>query len=105
MKESDLRIFAEKATKAQVARAGVVAINAKQPTVSASSVQEWAAASGLAFLLLIGWDSLVNAITFWQPGDTSAFVSVAQERIHARLVAIEASPKAVDEWLAAQESL
>ena len=58
----------------------------------------WSRDLGIGMTLFEGWESIIDQALFWagDPKPTAARRAVG--RIHQRLIAVEASPGAVDRW-------
>ena len=48
--------------------------------------------------LFEGWESIIDQVLFWTGDPKPAAARRAVGRIHERLIAVEASPGAVDRW-------
>ena len=100
LSESDLRVFASKASQFGVARAGILAVAPTQQQLDLAEAQAEAAAEGVNLELFIGWTAFVRQLFFWLRGDAADPVRHAHERIYARLVELECSAEGQTAWLA-----
>ena len=100
LSESDLRVFASKASRFGVARAGILAVAPTQEPLDLAGAQAEAAAEGVNLELFIGWTAFIRQLFFWLRGDAADPVRHAHERIYSRLVELECSAEAQSAWLA-----
>lgn len=97
--ESDLVVFASKAARFGVARAGILAVAANQQPLDIGEAQAEAAAEGVNLELFVGWTAFVRQLFFWLRGDAADPVRQAHEQIYTRLVELECSADAQANWL------
>jgi hypothetical protein len=67
-------------------------------------VIQWAEERGMMFYLFGSWRSLIYSALLWSEGESAAFVAIAHQRIHARLIEIEASAEAISRWVKGLEN-
>ena len=99
LSESDLVVFASKAAKFGVARAGILAVAPNQRPLDIVAAQEEAAAEGVNLELFVGWTAFVRQLFFWLRGDPADPVRHAHERIYERLIELECSSEGQKAWL------
>lgn len=96
--DSDVYIFGRTCLSKGVREAAVLLAAANQPQLNDSAISKWAADTGLGLTLFYGWDVFVDQVLFWSELPKSDGVSLAVERIEARLIGVEASADAVMSW-------
>jgi hypothetical protein len=94
-----VRIFGKKCVDMRVREAAVLMASDSQPRLDMTDLGKWAQGFGLGLTLFHGWPSLVEQVLFWSELPKPVAASRAVPAIHARLVEIEASPKAIDGWV------
>ena len=52
----------------------------------------------IGLTLFHGWEAFIEQVLFWSEKPQPIAANLATERIHARLVAVEASEEAVQSW-------
>ena len=95
---SDIRIFARKCLAMGVREAAVVAVSDHQPRLDIAELAEWAAEFGIGLTVFSGWKSIVDQALFWSAAAKPVTARRAVESIHQRLIAVEATPAAVELW-------
>lgn len=98
VKLSDVHIFGKKCVDMGVREAAIVMASSAQESFDQAQLASWAQSFGLGLTLFYGWSNFVNQALFWSPAPKHAAAIEAVSRIEARLVAVEASPKAVALW-------
>lgn len=96
---ADIQVFGRKCLEWGVRDAAVVAVSPAQGPLNAAALRAWAEGHGLGLTVFVGWDVLVDQALFWA-GDAK-FIAAGRvvAQVQRRLVAVEASPRAVDRWL------
>lgn len=89
--------FLDKVNPTQTQVAGLVAVSAAQPPLDAGLVVE-AAKRGILLRLYIGWEAIFTEALFWSHDDPGSLAALIHERIFGRLVAVEASSRALSTW-------
>jgi hypothetical protein len=95
---SDIQIFGKKCLDMNVRDAAIVMASERQEQVDEDAVSEWASRFGLGLTLFHGWGMFVNQALFWSIAPKPIAAARAAERIHQRLVAVEAPPQSVARW-------
>ena len=95
---SDVQIFGAKCVSMGVREAAVVAVAVGQIPLDRSRLAEWSRDLGIGLTLFEGWESIIEQALFWAGDAKPVAARRAVRRIHQRLVAVEASPAAVDRW-------
>ena len=95
---ADVQIFGQKCVALGVQEAAVLMVAEGQPKLDISRLGAWAIERGLSLTLFHGWPEFVEQALFWseQPKLEAANLTVGY--IEARLIAVEASPQAVESW-------
>lgn len=96
---TDVRIFGMKCLAMGVREAAVVVVAEGQRPLDDAELGVWAHNLGLGLTVFVGWEAFVHQALFWAPEPKPAAAALAVTMIHRRLVAVEASPKAIDLWL------
>lgn len=96
--ESDVQIFATRCAELGVREAAVLMASDRQPQLDDAALQRWADDFGIGLTLFYGWRHFVDQALFWavEPKPNAATLAVGM--IRARLIAVEASPEAVEMW-------
>ena len=81
-----------------VREAAAVMVADAQPQLDQEDISRWGSGFGIGMTLFHGWGSLVDQVLFWAELPKPEAVAFAIERIEARLIAVEASPYAVQRW-------
>lgn len=97
---SDVQIFGKKCVDMGVREAAIVMASPKQTRLDDPGLAAWAAEYGIGLTLFYGWPGFVEQILFWAPSCKPDAAREAAERIESRLIAVEASPRAVARWQA-----
>lgn len=100
VKTSDAYIFGKKCVDMGVREAAVVMVSPKQKPLNEDALFAWAADFGIGLTLFYDWPAFVEQALFWAAAPKPVAAVDAVERIEARLIAVEASPKAVSLWQA-----
>lgn len=95
---SDVQIFGKKCIDVGVREAAVVMVNEGQQALDRAALEAWAASFGIGLTLFHGWEAFIEQVLFWSEKPQPIAANLATERIHARLVAVEASEEAVQLW-------
>ena len=95
---SDVQIFGSKCVSMGVREAAVVAVADGQTPLDRASLAEWSRDLGIGMTLFEGWESIIDQALFWAGDPKPAAARRAVGRIQQRLIAVEASPGAVDRW-------
>jgi hypothetical protein len=95
---SDVQIFGKKCIDVGVREAAVVMVNDGQQALDKAALEAWAASFGIGLTLFHGWEAFIEQVLFWSEKPQPVAANLATERIHARLVAVEASEEAVQLW-------
>lgn len=95
---SDVLIFGKKCADMGVREAAVVMVSHKQLALEAQALSAWATRLGIGVTLFHGWSMIVDQVLFWAALPKPEAAILAAGRIEERLVAVEASPKAVAYW-------
>lgn len=95
---SDVQIFGKKCVDMGVREAAVVMVADTQPPLDVEALSAWASGFGIGLTLFHGWPTVVDQVLFWAELPKPEAVLEAVERIEERLIAVEASPEAVDRW-------
>jgi SacI restriction endonuclease len=92
---SDVQIFGKKCVDMGVRESAVVMVSDRQPLLSVPELTMWAAGFGLGLTLFKGWSAFIEQVLFWSALPKFVAAAEAVRFIHARLLAVEASPKAL----------
>ena len=95
---SDVQIFGSKCVSMGARESAVVAVADAQKPLDRGKLAEWSRDLGIGLTLFEGWESIIEQALFWASDPKPAAVRRAVGRIHDRLVAVEASPAAVNRW-------
>ena len=96
---SDAYAFAGKCLEAGVREAAILSIaGASDPTIAEAI--EWSARRGLTLTIFDGWSSFVSQALFWGEEPSPMAAAAVLARVQTRLIQVEASTDAVDEWSA-----
>ena len=95
---SDVKIFASKCVSMGVREAAVVAVADRQAPLDRARLAEWSRDLGIGITLFQGWESIIDQALFWAGDPKPAAARRAVGHIHGRLIAVEASPGAVERW-------
>lgn len=98
VRTSDVHIFARKCVDMGVREAAVVMVSPLQLLLDEDALASWAAGFGIGLTLFYDWPAIVDQALFWAPASKLDAVIAAVARIEVRLVAVEASPRAVALW-------
>lgn len=96
--ESDVYIFARRCLSIGVRECAVVLASARQPSLNYADISSWADRNGIGITLFYGWNLLVDQALFWSEPYRVDAITIAVERIEARLIGVEASPASVMRW-------
>lgn len=95
---SDIQIFGNKCLNMGVCEAAVVAVADGQASLDRGALRMWSAKLGLGITLFLSWESIAEQALFWSSDPMPVAARRAVEHIHERLIAVEASPEAVELW-------
>lgn len=95
---ADVHIFAMKCVQMGVKDAAVVMASTAQENLDEVELGLWAEKYGIGLTLFYGWTVFVEQALFWAAAPKPVAALAAVSRIHARLIAVEASPAAVVQW-------
>ena len=95
---SDVQIFATRCAQSGVREAAVLMVAERQTPLDDSALQRWADEIGIGLTLFYGWATLVDQALFWAADAKPDAAAVAVGTIRGRLIAVEASPEAVEMW-------
>ncbi|KAA8558017.1 hypothetical protein FX985_04356 [Pseudomonas extremaustralis] len=97
----DVQVFGQKCVSMGVREVALVMLSTQQPMLDTIYLDDWAHGLGIGLTLFYGWESIVGQALFWSglPKPEAAVQAVRQ--ITERLIAIEASPAGVEQWIAA----
>jgi hypothetical protein len=98
MSVSDVQIFGKKCVDMGVREAAAVMLADNQSPLDAHALSAWASSYGIGLTLFHGWEMVVDQVLFWAELPKPDAAILAVERIEARLIAVEASLKAVKRW-------
>jgi len=98
--ESDVRVFCGRCLQMGVREAAVLMVSSQQKRLNDEALVAGAAGSGLGLTLFYGWGPFVEQVLFWSSAPKVLAAVEAVEHIEARLIAVEASPQAVERWQA-----
>jgi hypothetical protein len=97
--ETDVRIFGKKCVDMGVREAAVLMASHNQPELDAAALSRWAEGFGIGLTLFHGWLNFVDQVLFWSELPKPVAASRAVTAIHERLIEIEASTEAIDQWI------
>ncbi len=97
---SDVHVFCGRCLQMGVREAAVLMASPLQPRLDDAVLKGGAAQSGLGLTLFYGWGPFVEQVLFWASAPKVLAAAEAVDRIEARLIAVEASPQAVERWQA-----
>lgn len=100
VQNSDVHIFSKKCVDMGVREAVVVMVSSLQQRLDDEALHSWAASFGIGLTLFYGWHTFVEQVLFWAASAKPDAAIAAVELIEKRLIAVEASPKAVALWQA-----
>jgi hypothetical protein len=95
---SDVQIFANRCAQLGVREAAVLMVADGQTDINQEALQQWADDLGIGLTLFVGWADFVGQALFWSVDPKPEAAAFAVGTIRARLIAVEASPEAVDFW-------
>jgi plasmid stability protein len=95
---ADVQIFGNKCVAMGVYEAAVLMVAETQPLLDISRLAGWAEDRGLGLTLFYGWTEFIDQALFWSERPKPIGATEAVAFIRARLVAVEASPAAVESW-------
>lgn len=95
---ADVQIFGQKCVALGVQEAAVLMVAEGQPRLDISRLGAWAIERGLSLTLFHGWPEFVEQALFWSEQPKLVAANFAAAYIEARLIAVEASPQAVQSW-------
>ena len=95
---SDVQVFGSKCVSMGAREAAVVAVADGQVPLDRARIANWSRDLGIGMTLFEGWESIIDQALFWAGDHKPAAASRAVRHIHERLIAVEASPGAVDRW-------
>lgn len=95
---SDVQVFANKCVAMCVREAALVMVSDRQLPLDAHTLSHWAESLGIGLTLFYGWDIFVDQALFWAAMSKPEAANLAVGFIHQRLVAVEASPEALEIW-------
>lgn len=95
---ADVQIFGNKCVAMGVHEAAVLMVAEGQPKLDISRLSGWARERGLSLTLFHGWTRFIDQALFWSERPKLIGATQAVEFIRTRLVAVEASPAAVEAW-------
>lgn len=98
MSASDVQIFGAKCLAMGVREAAAVMVAEAQPALDATALAAWAQERGIGLTFFYGWEMLVDQALFWSDQPKPVAAGRAVGFIYQRLVAVEASPAAVEAW-------
>ena len=100
---SDVQIFGSKCASMGVREAAVVAIGEGQIPLDQATLSRWSCDLGIGVTLFESWGSIVEQTLFWTSDPKPEAARRAARHIHERLIAVEASPQAVELWVGLME--
>ena len=95
---SDVQIFGNKCVSMGVHEAAVVAVAGGQAPLDHARLSEWSRELGIGMTLFESWNGIIDQALFWAGDSKPIAASRASRYIHERLIAVEASPRAVTLW-------
>lgn len=98
IKLSDIQIFGKKCLEMGVKEAAVLMTNSDQKTIDQNEVTEWAEQFGINITLFHGWDVYVTQALFWSETPSTEASTFAANRIHLRLIEIQAAENSIAMW-------
>ena len=96
---SDVRIFGAKCATMGVQEAAVVAVAVDQSPLDIGALAEWASELGIGMTVFDTWHDIVDQALFWTGEPKPVAARRAVKHIRERLIAVEASPGAVELWI------
>ena len=96
---SDVQIFGKKCLDMGTREAAVVAVGEGQRPLDHAKLSEWARDLGVGVTLFESWGNIVEQALFWASDPKPDAARQAARFIHERLIALEASPAAVELWV------
>jgi hypothetical protein len=96
--DSDIQIFGKKCAEMGVRECALVMVYEKQKPLGTEALNKWARKFGISLTLFVGWDEFVDQVLFWAELPKPVAAERAAESIYERLVAVEASTKALALW-------
>lgn len=94
----DVQIFATRCAELGVREAAVLMASDRQPLLDNTALQQWADDIGIGLTLFYGWRPFVDQALFWAVEAKPDAAAMAVGTIRARLIAVEASPAAIETW-------
>lgn len=95
----DAILFARKCAQHGVQRAAIVAVGSNQIAQDLTRAERWAEERGVHLQTIVGWDDFIGQVAWWACCPLQDFTDNAWEAVRARLVAVEASPAVVEQWV------
>ena len=94
----DVQIFATRCAELGVREAAVLMASDRQTQLDHTALQQWADEIGIGLTLFYGWRPFVDQALFWAGEAKPDAAAIAVGTIRTRLIAVEASPEAVEMW-------
>jgi hypothetical protein len=94
----DVQISCRKCIEFGVREGAVVMTSDQQAPLDSAALGRWADGFGIGLTLFMGWDSFVDQALFWSELPKPVGAGKVVAFIRQRLIAVEASPKAVELW-------
>ena len=96
--ESDVQVFVTKCLAANVWEPALILAAGNQKELSRESTVEWAQGLGVTVSLFYGWRTFIEETFFWSGPMSLEAMHLAVVAIGERLVAVEASLEAIEDW-------
>lgn len=98
VQESDVYLFGQTCLNRGVRDAAMVLASADQHQLDEAAITKWAAGLGLGITIFYGWEYFVDQVLWWSSASMAEGAAEAVRYIESRLIAVEASPAAVQSW-------
>jgi hypothetical protein len=95
---SDVQIFGKKCIDMGVREAAIVMVSDQQKPLDKLALYKWADRFGLGLTIFHGWTVFIDQVLFWSALPKPLAATQARACIYERLVLVEASPEAVEQW-------
>lgn len=95
---NDAMIFGKKCADMGVRECAIVMSSPSQPRINEVEIDAWGRSAGVRITLFYGWEEFVGQVLFWAAMPSSEGAILAARFIRERLVAIEASERAIAQW-------
>ncbi|MFC1832515.1 restriction endonuclease, SacI family [Thermodesulfobacteriota bacterium] len=97
--DEDVYLFVQKAIENDVNEVAVVCVHPSQSELNTNEIQVWAFERGVSLTFFLNWFEFVEQIAFWSEKPQIDGLKEAHTFIYNRLIEIEVSEEAVNNWV------